>query len=252
MRSSRRPKQARAAGVDAPNLCESVYARVRPSDELADLRERGRVGMTSPGLVADYVDDGERRWPIVVRELSHTWSPRMRDRQPSPESLLSATLSDGGTMETEEVIEAAAEAAAEAPDLAASVTMLAEQVATLTARVEALEGGATAGDTAAAAEPAPEQAAVMSDSVVRRIVADESAIKADVDAARRARVIPESHVATLTDLRRRDPKAFKAAVGLAPMRQPQQRVTLADEQTATLSDYDRARVTAKEKKITAG
>jgi hypothetical protein len=252
-------EEAVAAGLDMRTPTDALYGRVSPSDDLWDLRASGRVGLGSPGLRASYVDDHGERWPLVLTEWSHTYNPRIKDRQPLPSSLLSAQLSDEVSLMEDEIVEQVAEqvaeAAAEAPDLAAAVAALVESHAALveshaalTARVEALEaaGGQAADEPADEEPPADEEAAQMRD--VRRVVVAELSARAKVDQAFRERVIAPEHRAFLSDLATSNPARFDRTVALAPKRTQAKRAALADGRPS--EDLDtHARRLRKEKGI---
>ena len=249
------PEEAAAAGIDAPDLVESLYGEVEPGAELATLRADGKVGPTSPGLEAGYIDDRGRAWPLTLFEMTHTAAPRMRDRQPTPQSLLAAALSDdrrktmaarrrAALNEGGEVIDAvadaadvvadqAAAAADEAPDLAAAIMALTDLVKGMPAAIVAAMGGsATMADGVVedAAVESVDDAVTLSDA--RRVAVEAARAELDardlIAAVLCERVIPESQIAKLSELARRNRPAFDVAVSLAPKRAATTRVGLSD------------------------
>ena len=260
--------EAAAAGIDAPDLVDGIYATVQPTQKLADLRAAGMVGPTSPGLEAGFIDDRDRAWPIVVWEMSHTDGPRMRDRQPTPQSLLAAALADSrrsnkmgkritlmddldevATVATDEVVDQAAAGAAVSPDLAAAITALADIVTALAAKIDAM-----AGTTAVVEEMADEVEPVAITMADARRVAHEATVReldarSLMSATLRDRVIPDSAIARLTELARVNRPAFDLAVTLASPRKRSPAVALSGVQSEEPL-VKRARRLAESEKIT--
>jgi hypothetical protein len=250
--------EAEAAGLEAYQLTDALYARVVPGGDLASLRESGKVGLGSPSLRLAYTDDTGREWPIILTEYSHTASPRQKPRQVTPQSLLAAALSEAESMTTAKgrrtaklnedeaaaaaaddaagAVEGAAEAGADdaadagMPALAAAVEAMGGQIAQILEILATM----TAAPMADGAKPPPEDAAaIMSEKRVRAVA---TATVQDVLAARAKReaeqakllaeyAIGEEEAAVLCEL-----PADRRKVLLAgrPKRRPGVTVALAD------------------------
>ena len=241
--------EAEAAGIEAHNLADSLYARIAPGPELAELRAAGKVGPCSPGLEAGFTDDDGRRWPLVLWELSHTSAPRQRSRQPTPQSLLAAALSDprrGGTMArkvrlneeaaaaavdvVEDAVDAAVEeVAAETPDLAAALAGIQETLAMLVGMMTPpAEAPLMDGDVVAQEEA--DAAITMSD--IDRIVTQRVALaerrRAHTAEIKRTKAVDDAVAADLADLRSSDPARYTRLMATIPARKPGPVIGLAD------------------------
>ena len=239
--------EAKAAGIEAHTLTDSLYARIAPGPELAELRAAGKVGPCSPGLEAGFVDDDGRRWPLVLWELSHTSAPRQRSRQPTPQSLLAAALSDprrGKAMAgrkvrlneeaaaavdvVEDAVDAAVEeVAAETPDLAAALAGIQETLAMLVSMM------APPAEEAAMADGAVEEAdAAITMSDIDRIVTQRVALaerrRAHTAEIKRIKAVDDAVAADLADLRGSDPARYTRLMATIPARKPGPVIGLAD------------------------
>jgi hypothetical protein len=93
-------KTAASYGVKADG--EALYLLLDPIPVVRTLLDAGMLPYTSPGLLAGYTDDEGQYFPLILRELSFTLTPRQTRRQISTlavASLAAALLSEASMYE---------------------------------------------------------------------------------------------------------------------------------------------------------
>jgi len=226
---------ARTAGVDQAG--DALYLTIEPRADIVDLFDAGGLPYTSPGLRADYTDDEGRHWPIILRELSFTADPRQKRRQvptTAAASLAAALLSEVG-MDPEIEIKTEVEGD--------PLKALADVVAALAARVEALEAAKMAD------VPPVDPAADMSETASLRREIAQLRVSAEVAADLSERGIAPATTSDWVALRVDDPARYKRVIGGIVKSAPRLKTgpaTSAIPAAANLSEADsfRARVMA--------
>jgi hypothetical protein len=134
---------ARAMGIEQDG--DALHFEIAPVAEVARMMRDKQLPYTSPALLCGFIDDEGTEWPLIVRELSFTASPRLTTRQPPNASAQlserhhsafdAITLSESDEMDEIEVKAPEGDALAA---LTAAVAELAERLAAVESRLPEL------------------------------------------------------------------------------------------------------------------
>ena len=224
-------KTAASYGVQADG--EALYLLLDPIPVVRTLLDAGMLPYTSPGLLAGYTDDEGQHFPLILRELSFTLTPRQTRRQISTlavASLAAALLSEASMYEGTEEPEKTATMEDEVVvvDDAMTLDKLAEMLMAVMDRLTAVEAAhAAMMDSEAMVEDEDtdtvdlserERAATKKVEDLLKRVADlereKAAIRVAADLSERQ--FDPSAKAALTDLLVRNPAQYAAIVNAAP------------------------------------
>ena len=223
-------KTAASYGVKADG--EALYLLLDPIPVVRTLLDAGMLPYTSPGLLAGYTDDEGQYFPLILRELSFTLTPRQTRRQISTlavASLAAALLSEASMYEGTEEPEKTATMEDEVVvvDDAMTLDKLAEMLMTVMDRLTAVEAAHAAMMEDGEAMVEDEETVELSerekvaskkvDDLLKRVAdleREKAAIRVAADLSERQ--FDPSAKAALTDLLVRNPAQYAAIVNAAP------------------------------------